>query len=53
MKIKFDTSKLLPVVVMVLGAAGTLLSHKVDSNNRETMKTELKEELLKELTKKK
>lgn len=53
MKIKFDASKLLPVAVMLLGAAGTLLSNKVDSNNRKAMKAEIKEELIKELSKKK
>lgn len=51
MKFKFDATKLLPVAVMLLGAAGTLLSNKVDANNRKAMKAELKEELLKELTK--
>ena len=51
MKFKFDATKLLPVVVMMLGAAGTLLSNKVDANNRKAMKSEIKEELLKELAK--
>lgn len=53
MKIKFDSKKVLPVVSMVIGAAGMLLSNKIDSNNRENMKAELKEELLKDLLEKK
>ncbi len=51
MKFKMDMTKLLPVAVTLLGVAGTLLSNKVDSNNRKTMKAELKEELMKELSK--
>ena len=49
--IKFDTSKLLPMAVAALGIAGTLLSNKVDANNRKTMKDELRKELLDEITK--
>jgi hypothetical protein len=49
MKFKFDTTKALSIAVTVLGIAGTLLSNKVDSNNRKAMKSELKEELLREL----
>lgn len=51
MKFKMDMTKLLPVAVTMLGIAGTLLSSKVESNNRKALKSELKEELLKELSK--
>lgn len=51
MKFKFDANKVLPVAVTLLGLAGTLLSNKVDANNRKALKLELKDELLKELTK--
>lgn len=51
MKFKFDPTKALSVAVTVLGVAGTLLSSKVESNNRKALKSELKEELMKELTK--
>ena len=53
MKFKFDTAKALSITVTVLSVAGTLLSNKVDSDNRKAMKAELKRELLKELSKKK
>lgn len=49
--IKFDGTKVLSVAVAALGIAGTLLSNKVDSNNRKAMKDELKKELLDEITK--
>ena len=49
MKIKFDPKKLLPVASLVLGLAGTLISNKIQANERETMKAELKEELMKDL----
>ena len=51
MKFKLDPTKVLSVAVTVLGVAGTLLSSKVESNNRKAMKSELKEELMKEITK--
>lgn len=51
MKFKFDAAKALSITVTVLGVAGTLLSSKVDSNNRKIMKAELKNEILKELSK--
>lgn len=50
---KIDGKKVLSIGVTVLGIAGTLLSSKVDSNNRETLKAQLKDELLQELSKKK
>lgn len=51
MKFKFDATKALSIAVTLLGIAGTVLSNKVESENRKVMKSELKEELLKELTK--
>lgn len=50
MKIKIDPAKALSVTVTILGIAGTLLTGKVEENNRKAMKSELKDELLKELT---
>lgn len=52
MKIKFDTSKILSLAVTILGVAGTLLSSKVESDNRKAMKDELLNELKKDLRKK-
>lgn len=52
MKIKFDTSKILSLAVTILGVAGTLLSSKVESDNRKAMKDELLNELKKDLQKK-
>ena len=48
---KIDGKKVLSVGVTFLGVAGTLLSTKVDSNNREALKNQLKEELMQELSK--
>lgn len=49
MKLKIDGAKALSIGVTVLGIVGALLSSKVESNNRKAMKSELKEELMKEL----
>lgn len=49
---KIDSKKVLSVIVTGLGVAGTLLATKVDSNNREALKNQLKEELMQELSKK-
>lgn len=49
MKFKIDPAKVLSITVTVLGVVGTLLSSKVDSDNRKIMKAELKDELLKEI----
>ena len=49
---KIDASKALSIFVVGLGVAGSLLSTKVDANNRKEMKNELKDELLKELSEK-
>ena len=51
MKFKFDTTKALSIGVTLLGVLGTILSNKVESDSRKAMKSELKDELLKELTK--
>jgi hypothetical protein len=37
--------------VTILGVAGTLLSNVVDKNNRNTMKDELRKEILDEIAK--
>lgn len=52
MKFKFDGAKALSIGVTALEIIGTLLSTKVHDNERKAMKAELKEELLKELSKK-
>ena len=49
MKLKIDGAKALSIGATVLGVVGALVSNKVDSNNRKAMKSELKEELMKEL----
>jgi hypothetical protein len=49
-KFEIDPAKVLSVTVTVLGIAGTILSNKVDGNNRKKMKAEIKEELVKELS---
>ena len=49
MKLKIDGAKALSIGATVLGGVGALVSSKVDSNNRKAMKSELKEELMKEL----
>ena len=51
MKFKFDKTRVLSIAVTLLGVAGTILSNKVEADNRKLMKSELKSELLKELTK--
>lgn len=48
-KLKIDKIKLLSVVAALLGAAGTLLSGKVEADKRKAMKIELKEEIMKDL----
>lgn len=47
MKIKIDSTQLLSLGVTVLGLAGTLLSKKVDASNREALKKEILEEIMK------
>lgn len=49
--IKIDSTKVLGIAVTVLGVAGTLLSNKVEENKMKDLKSELKDELLKEIKK--
>ena len=49
---KVDGAKVLSIAVTALGVAGTLLSTKVESNNRKALKDQLKQELIDELTNK-
>lgn len=51
MKFKMDPTKVLSITATVLGIVGTLLSNKVESNNRKNLKSELKKEIMKELAK--
>lgn len=51
MKFKMDSAKALSIAVTALGIIGTILSNKVESDNRKSMKSELKEEIMKELAK--
>ena len=46
---KFNSGKILGLLVTLLGVAGTVLSAKVDESKRKEMKAELKDELLNEL----
>ena len=48
-KLKFDLTTALGVGATVLNVAGVLLSSIVHKNETNAMKTELKEELIKEL----
>lgn len=47
---KVDGTKVLKVGAAVLGVAGVLLSNIIEENNQKTLKNELKDELIKELT---
>ena len=49
-KISIDRGKALGLLVTGLGVVVTILNSEVESNNRKTMKDELKKELLEELT---
>lgn len=49
-KFKISKEKILSGVVILIGIIGTLLSNKVAENERNVMKKELKEELMKELS---
>lgn len=48
--IKIDLKKVLPMVGGALTLAGMFVSSKIDSNNRNDLKEELKKEVLAELT---
>jgi hypothetical protein len=47
---KVNAGKFLPAVIFGLGILTTVLTNKNSTIERETMKSELKDELLKELT---
>lgn len=49
MKIKIDATKALSIGVTALGVLGTILSTKVHANEQKAMKSQIKEEVLKEL----
>jgi hypothetical protein len=49
--VKIDSTRVLGLAVTVLGVAGTLLSNKVEANKMKDLKSELKDELLKEIKK--
>ena len=49
--IKIDSTKVLGITVTVLGVAGTLLSNKVEENKMKELKSELKDEILKDIKK--
>lgn len=51
MKIKIDSKKALKVGSTVIGIAGLLIGNLVDKNDRNDMKAELKDEILKEMSK--
>ena len=53
MKNKIDSTKALSIIVTVLAVMRTLLSNKVDMDNRNAMKDELRKEILDELSKSK
>ena len=47
LKIKFDSTQLLSLSITILGLAGTLLSKKMEATNREALKKEIIEEIMK------
>ena len=49
--IKIDSTKVLGIAVTVLGVAGTLLYNKVEENKMKELKSELKDEILKDIKK--
>lgn len=49
--VKIDSNKVLGLTVTILGLAGTLLSTKVEENKMKDLKSELKDELMKEIKK--
>lgn len=48
-KIKVTPEQLLNIAVVALGVLGTILSSKVDENNRKAMKAEIIDEVKKEI----
>lgn len=51
MKIKIDGKKALKIGSTVIGVAGLIISNLVSKNDRDDLKSELKEEILKEISK--
>ena len=51
MNIKIDSKKALKIGSTVIGIAGLLVSNLVSKNDRADMKNELKDEILKEMSK--
>jgi len=49
---KVDLGKVAAVTSTIIGVAGVLLSNVVEKNNRNDMKAQLKDEILKELANK-
>lgn len=49
--VKIDSTKVLGLAVTVFGIAGTLLSNKVEENKMKELKSELKDEILKDIKK--
>ena len=49
MKLKFNAAKALPVVAVVLTLASTLVDNKRQSADRKALKSELKDEIIKEM----
>lgn len=52
-KFTIDPAKALSIAATCVGVVGTLLSSKVQANERKALKAELKEELLNDLMKEK
>lgn len=50
---QIDVKKILPLLGGALTLAGVVVSNKIDANNRNDMKAEIKDEVLKELLPKK
>ena len=49
--IKFDPTKVLGIAVTALGIAGTLLSNKLEDRKMNDLKSELKDDILKQINK--
>lgn len=49
--IKIDPTKVLGIAVTVLGIAGTLLSSKLEDRKMNDLKSELKDDILKQINK--
>lgn len=49
--VKIDSTKVLGLTVTVLGLAGTLLSGKLEDRKMNDLKKELKDDIMKEITK--